>query len=181
MRKKWLKFIVAVVFLLILNIGAYLALTSELGKNFLDRLNELVYFGAFLLALIANSTVVVPIPYNAIILAMTQAAPLPWLIALLAALGSAIGEITGYLVGKAGGEVIKETKFTKWLYLQMQNKWRAPLAIFLVSVPPNPAFGLVGIISGAVNLRLVIFTAAVFFGRLIRFLSFAFVANTWLG
>lgn len=180
MKKKWLKLFVAVSFLVTLNISAYLTLTSEVGKDFLARLNELVYVGAFLLTLIANSTVIVPLPYNAIILAMIQAAPIPWLIALLAAIGSAIGEMTGYLVGKAGGEVIKDTKFTRWLYAQMKNKWRAPIAIFLVALPPNPAFGLVGIISGAVNLRIVIFTTAVFTGRLFRFLTFALVANTWL-
>ena len=180
MKNKWLKLVFAISLLLVLNIGAYLGLTSDAGKNFLDGINELVYLGAFLLALIANSTVIVPIPYNAIILAMTQLAPLPWLIALSAAIGSAIGELTGYLVGKAGREVIKDTKFTRWLYEQMKSSWRAPLAIFLVAVPPNPAFGLVGIISGAVNLRIVIFATSVFLGRLLRFLSFALVVNFWL-
>lgn len=164
----------------VLNVVVYLLLASENGQAFLSWLNELVYLGAFGLALVANLTVLVPIPYNAVILAMTQSAELPWLIALVAALGSVLGEVTGFLVGKTGREVVKDTRFTNWLAEQLQDKTKAAFAMYLVSLPPNPAFDVAGITAGAAGLKFRFFAFWVFLGRLTRFMLFAFVANNWL-
>lgn len=180
MKKKWIKPLVAVLVIGSLNLAAYLTLASESGQAFLKWLNELVYVGAFGLALVANLTVLVPIPYNAVILAMTQSAEFPWLIALLAAFGSVLGEITGFLVGRSGREVVKETRFTAWLAGQMQDKTKAAFAMYVVSLPPNPAFDVAGITAGAAGLKFRFFAFWVFLGRLTRFMLFAFVANNWL-
>ena len=170
----------ALVVIASLNVAAYLLLASENGQAFLLWLNELVYLGAFGLALVANLTVLVPVPYNAVILAMTQSADLPWLIALAAAAGSVLGEVTGFLVGKTGREVVKDTRFTKWLSEQMQDKTKAAFAMYVVSLPPNPAFDVAGITAGAVGLKFRFFAFWVFLGRFTRFMLFAFVANNWL-
>lgn len=180
MKKKFVKPILALLFLLALNIAAYLLLASTPGQNFLNWLNELLYLGAFGLALFANITVLVPIPYNAVILAMTQTAPLPWLIALMAATGSVMGEVAGFLVGRSGREAIKDSKFTKWLNRQLQHKVKAALAMYLVALPPNPAFDMAGITAGAAGIKFRFFAFWVFLARLTRFLLFAYVANNWL-
>ena len=180
MSKKIIKPVLALLVIGTLNVLVYLALASERGQSFLNWLNELVYLGAFGLALVANLTVLVPIPYNAVILAMTQSAPLPWLIALAAAVGSVMGEVTGFLVGKTGKEVIKDTRFTKWLSGQMQDKRKAAVALYLVSLPPNPAFDVAGLTAGATGVKFRFFAFWVFLGRFTRFMLFAFVANNWL-
>lgn len=180
MTKKWLKPILALLVIASLNVVVYLLLASENGQAFLRWLNELLYLGAFGLALVANLTVLVPIPYNAVILAMTQSADLPWLIALAAALGSVLGEVTGFLVGKTGRDVVKDTRFTKWLAEQMQDKTKAAFAMYIVSLPPNPAFDVAGITAGAAGLKFRFFAFWVFLGRFSRFMLFVFVANNWL-
>ncbi len=180
MKRKFVKPLFALIFIGVLNVLVYLALASGTGQALLEWLNELLYVGAFLIALFANLTVLVPIPYNAVILAMTQTAELPWLIALVAALGSVLGEITGFLVGKSTREVVKNTKFTKWLSKQMENKAKAALALFIVALPPNPAFDVAGITAGATGLKFRFFAFWVFLARFSRFLLFAFVSNNWL-
>ena len=167
----------AVSALALFNVAAYWVAGTATVQSFLASLQGAVYLGAFLLALVANITVLVPIPYNPIIFQMAAAAPLPWLVAICAAAGSVLGETTGYLAGRAGKGAFEDTRFGRWVSKQLTHPVRAFVVIFLVAAPPNPLFDMAGLAAGTLGVRPRIFFTAVFLGRSLRFLLFAWFAT----
>ena len=67
-------------------------------RDHVEEFAELGFFGAFLIMLIANATVILPAPGLAVIFAM-GAVLNPLGVGLSAGLGGALGEVTGYLAG----------------------------------------------------------------------------------
>jgi membrane protein YqaA with SNARE-associated domain len=97
------------------------------------------------------------------------------LVALVAGVGAALGELTGYLVGYTGRSLIPKNRW----YLMIERgmvRFAAPV-IFVASVIPNPFFDAVGIVAGATRLPLWLFLLACFLGKTIRFLLLAFVGD----
>lgn len=165
-----------IVGMLLLNLAAYWLLTRDPVQDWLNGLVNVIYPGAFLLALVANLTVLIPIPYNGIMLAILGKASLPWLAALLAAAGSVLGELTGYAAGRAGRQLLGDSKAVTWATEQMSTPRRAFLFLVIFSAPPNPLFDMAGLAAGTLRIPLRIFLPAVFIGRSVRFLVFAYVS-----
>lgn len=172
-RRSILRLSLGITALLALNIAAYWALDTEPAQRMLAALSSAVYLGAFILAFVANVTVLVPIPYNAIVLQMAGSADLPWLVAICAAAGSVLGETSGFLAGRAGKGAFEGTRFGRWIARQLQHPVRAFGVLVLVAAPPNPAFDVAGLAAGTLGVSWRIFYPAVFLGRLVRFLLFA--------
>ena len=161
--------------MLVLNYAAYWLLTRPVVTDWLNGLVNFIYPGAFLLAFVANVTVLIPIPYNGIMLAILGKAGLPWLAALLAAAGSVLGELTGYFAGRAGRQVLGKSKAVTWTTEQMNTPMRSFLFLMVFAAPPNPIFDMAGLAAGTLKIPLRIFLPAVFIGRFARFLLFAYV------
>jgi len=98
---------------------------------------QLGYLGVFLISLIASLSVIVPIPYTIAyyILGVTLD---PLLIALVGGLGSAIGEISGYIIGYLGQTLIDEERKRKMTYLMKIFDRYGPLLVFLFALTPLP-------------------------------------------
>lgn len=156
-----------------LNVLAYWAMGLPAVQDFLTGLQGSVYVGSFLLALLTNATVAIPIPYNPIVVQMMETTSQPWLVALTTAAGATIGETTGYLAGRAGRGTFAGTRFASWMARQLDHPGRAFAVLFAVSAPPFPAFDVAGVVSGALGVPAGVFYPAVFLGRLVRFLLFA--------
>ena len=176
-RRRILRLSLGIAALLALNVLAYWALDTPPAQQFLASLSSAVYVGALLLAFLANFTVLVPIPYNAIVLQMMTTADMPWLVAVCAAAGSVVGETSGYLAGRAGKGVFDDTRFGRWMARQLTHPVRAFWVLVLVAAPPNPAFDVAGLAAGTLGVSWRIFYPAVFLGRLVRFLLFAAFAS----
>ncbi len=161
--------------MLALNYAAYWLLTRPAVTDWLNSLVNVIYPGAFVLAFVANVTVLIPIPYNGIMLAILGKASLPWLAALLAAAGSVLGELSGYYAGRAGRQVLGKSKAVTWTTEQMSTPVRSFLFLLVFSAPPNPIFDMAGLAAGTLKIPLRIFLPAVFIGRSARFLLFAYV------
>ncbi|MBU6147234.1 MAG: VTT domain-containing protein [Actinomycetales bacterium] len=172
-RRSWLRLGGALAAVLALNVLAYWVMGLPAVTSFLQGLAGSVYLGSFLLALITNATVAVPIPYNPIVLQMMETTSLPWLVALTTAAGATLGESVGFLAGRAGRGSFTGTRFGAWLGRQMAHPRRAFLVLLLVSAPPFPAFDVAGVTAGALGVPAGTFYPAVFLGRLARFLLFA--------
>lgn len=169
----------AVLALLGLNVGAYLAMGTAQAQQFIRAWESSAYVGSFMLALITNATVAVPIPYNPIVFQLMQSSQFPWIIAITTAAGATLGETLGYLAGRAGSGIFTGTRFGRWVADQVAHPVRAWIVLFAVSAPPFPAFDIAGLAAGSVGVRAWIFYSAVFTGRLLRFLLFAAWA-TWI-
>lgn len=146
-----------------LNVAAYFVIPD----NFAQQLGGFGYLGVFVVTLVANATVVVPVPYYGLVARLAQELSLPGVIVAGAA-GSTIGEAVAFFVGRSGRAVVSETPFYTWVQRQMRHPLRAFIALFLLAAPPNPAFDIAGLTAGAMGVPLWLFATAVFCGRLIR-------------
>jgi len=102
------------------------------------------YFGVFLISLIGALSIIFPIPYTVIIftlggLKVGEAWVFePLLIAVVAGIGSAIGEFSGYLLGFGGRKAISGKYRKKMDFLvRVFNKY-GPITIFLFALTPLP-------------------------------------------
>lgn len=102
------------------------------------------YFGIFLISLIGALSVFFPIPYTVVIftlggLKVGEAWVFePLWIAVAAGTGSAVGELSGYLLGLGGRKVISgKYKRRMELLVKFFNKF-GPVAIFLFALTPLP-------------------------------------------
>ena len=137
------------------------------------------YLGVFLVTLLANASVFIPVPYPGLVAKLATGLNTVG-VALLAAAGSAIGETTAFFVGRAGKGVVEETAFYRWLGRQLRTPLRAFVVLFLLSAPPNPFFDVAGLTAGSLGVRFPIFIAATFCGRIVRMFILAYLGQAYL-
>ncbi|MFC1892516.1 YqaA family protein [Chloroflexota bacterium] len=149
-------------------------------RNYPDeiaRLKGYGYLGAFLISLIFNATIVLPVG-NVVVLAVLGATlPSATLVGLAGSTGAAIGELTGYVVGYSGQAVVQRreayARVEGWL-----QKWGV-VTIFFLSVIPF-FFDLAGIAAGVLRFPLWKFLIACWLGRSILYITVAWAgAQGW--
>ena len=138
-----------------------------------DRVEEFAaygYPGIFLIAMLANATVLLPAPGVAVIYAM-GAIFNPFGVALAAGTGGAIGEISGYLAGFSGQAVIERMEVYERVrpWVEKYGGW----AILVLSAIPNPFFDIAGIAAGIAKMPVRTFLVFTWVGQLIKMLLFA--------
>ncbi|MEM2841792.1 MAG: VTT domain-containing protein [Thermoproteota archaeon] len=95
------------------------------------------YIGIFLVCFIGSLSVVFPIPYTLIIYLLGSVLD-PFFVAVSGGLGSALGEVIGYLLGYYGRAVISEKQRRNMDFmLKVFSKYGA-MAIFLFALTPLP-------------------------------------------
>ncbi|RME91259.1 MAG: DedA family protein [Anaerolineae bacterium] len=138
------------------------------------------YPGIFLLALLSNATVLIPLPGLAVVFAMGSVFH-PVGVALAAGTGGALGELSGYLAGFGGQAVVERAdiynKIVPWV-----QRYGGPVILILAAIP-NPFFDLVGIAAGALKIPLHKFLLWCWPGQIIKMLLFAYSGSlsiNWL-
>ncbi len=128
------------------------------------------YPGIFLIAMLANATVLLPAPGVAIIYAMGSIFN-PFGVALAAGTGAAIGELSGYLAGFSGQAVIDRGDIYERIHpwVEKYGGW----AILVLSAIPNPFFDVAGIAAGMARMPLRTFLLFTWIGQMIKMLIFA--------
>jgi membrane protein YqaA with SNARE-associated domain len=162
--------IVGIVFLLAFNIAVFLA-PIDYGA-----FTSFAYLGAFIVTLLANALIVIPIPYVPIVAHIGATAELPWLVVVLGALGSVLGESVAFVAGRAELGLVSEHPIYRRLHRVAQRPLLGGALIFAFAVPPNPLFDVGGLAAGAVGMPYRVFFIAVFAARLIRL-----AVIVWLG
>ena len=128
------------------------------------------YVGIFVITLLASGALVVPVPYLGMIVVAGMFLN-PALVALVAGLASALGELTGYVLGKSGRAVLPRNRWYLALESRMQRFGAG--VIFVLAAVPNPFFDVAGILAGATKLPVWIFLPATFLGKTLRFFLLA--------
>jgi membrane protein YqaA with SNARE-associated domain len=123
-------------------------------------------------AMLDSSTI--PIPMDLILAGYVWADKSHfWLYCLLAALGSAIGGLLPYGLGRAGGELFLLKRVNRERYEKMRARFERQefLAMMIPSMlpPPTPWKACV-FAAGVFEMRIVPFMLAVFSGRMVRWL-----------
>jgi len=175
---------VALVAVLALNVGTYAVLATDTAQRLVASVEQYAYPGAFLVALLTNLTLAVPVPYNPVVLQLMSAVQLPLLVALLAAAGSALGESTGWWVGLQGRAVLPAQGRAGAAVRRLQrlavHRWPSFWGLLAFSAVPNPVFDVAGLVAGAARVPYRLFLLAAFLGRLLRFTVFALVGPALL-
>lgn len=161
-----------------MNVLRILALLSVIGITVYiymirDRVDDFAAFGypgIFVIALLANATILLPAPGVAIIYAM-GAVFNPFGVGLAAGTGGALGELSGYLAGFSGQAVIERTdvydRIKPWV--SKYGGW----AIMVLSAIPNPFFDVAGIAAGMAKMPVRTFLFFIWIGQLIKMTLFA--------
>ena len=155
------------IFLFVLILTIILIVNREKVQN----LGIYGYPGIFFVSVLANATIIIPIP--GILFTTTMGALFdPFWVALITGLGAAIGELTGYLAG-IGGQVILEkrdwySRVTIWM------KKNGDLTIFVLALIPNPFFDLAGIAAGALKMPVWRFFLWCSMGKVVKMFVFAY-------
>lgn len=95
------------------------------------------YLGVFLISLIGALSVVFPIPYTLIIY-LSGAFLEPLLIAIAGGLGSALGEISGYVLGYYGRAIVSEEQQRKIDFMLKVFTRYGAITVFLFALTPLP-------------------------------------------
>lgn len=135
--------------------------------------NKWGYLGIFLVSLIGSASIILPLP-TFVILFTFGAIFNPLLVALVGALGMSLGNLTSYLLGLGGKEIL-EDKHSKRLdsIKKTFNKYGAPLWILLVNATPLPD-DIVGIFCGVIRYDFRKYFIVMFIGQLILSLVLAY-------
>jgi membrane protein YqaA with SNARE-associated domain len=111
----------------------------------LDLSLLLGYEGAFIVALIGNSTILFPVPYmiiTYILGGVTNTSGYfvfdPWIVGIIAGLGATLGEMTGYLLGYGGGRMIDESQRDSFSEYIRRHPRATPLVIWFLAITPLP-------------------------------------------
>lgn len=154
-----------IVVLAILFMSLWLALHPEL----VEGLGRWGYLGAFLISLIASATIILPAPGIAVVVAMGVALD-PWLLGIVAGLGSAIGELSGYVAGASGRALVPEHQRAQVERLRELTGRYGPALLAVLAALPIPLFDFAGIVAGMIRMPIPSFLAAVTIGKSIKYI-----------
>ena len=135
-------------------------------RELVQQFSQWGYLSSFLISLIGSATVILPAPGLALILAL-GAHLNPVLLGIVAGFGSGLGELSGYLAGKAGRNLVSgEGRFNAFLH-HMTTRFTSP-ALFILAILPLPIFDFAGILAGALRMPVLRFLAVVISGKVIK-------------
>lgn len=180
-REKWLLWLkLAAIFVIVIAVSFLVAywfqkLVDSLNLP-VDRYAWLAYLVVLVVTLVANLTILAPVPIAVIVMTVVAKEWNPALAALAAAIGGSIGELSGYFAGYAGrkiaipSDLVGFGRVEKWI-----NHYGAWAIVFLAFQPVIP-FDVGGLIAGMAKMPLHKFFPALFIGKLPKYLLMAYAA-----
>lgn len=160
-QQRWLGILIV---LLICLVSFWLAINPA----WVQRFGHWGYFGAFLISLVASATIILPAPGIVVIMAM-GAALNPIGLGIVAGIGSAFGELTGYAAGRGGRALIPTQSQKQFEQIQTLTRKYGPVLLALLAAIPFPLFDFAGIVAGMMRMRIVNFFLAVAVGKSIKY------------
>ncbi len=150
-----------------------IALFFKFSAWLVALLKPLGFWGAGAIAILDSSTI--PVPMDLIISGYVWAdRPHFWLYCVMAAIGSSIGGLLPFYLGRAGGELFLLKRVDRARYEQLRDRFERQefIALFVPSMlPPPTPWKLFVFGAGVFEMKLRDFLAAVFLGRLVRFMA----------
>jgi uncharacterized membrane protein YdjX (TVP38/TMEM64 family) len=162
-RLRIIQVLTVVVVLVALGVAVYF-------RDHLQELKQYGYAAVFLVGLVSNATLVLPVPGLAVSSVMGSVFS-PWIVGIVGGVGQALGELTGYMAGYSGQTWVDGNaaynRLTRWM-----QRYGA-LTIFVLALIPNPLFDLGGVVAGALRLPLWKFLVSCATGKVIKNIVFA--------
>jgi membrane protein DedA with SNARE-associated domain len=139
------------------------------------------YAGVFLINLVGSASILLPSPAVASVFgggALLEdflGVPAFLWVGLVAGLGEALGEFSGYAAGYGGRIVFENRPEYERVHGWMER--HGTVSMFLLSLFPNPLFDVAGVAAGAVKMPLRRFFTAVLAGKVIKDIYLAAVGG----
>lgn len=170
-KKDWFKKRIIPILAVLLAVGITTALF--LYRDQVSQLGAYGYLGAFLVSLVSSATVILPVPGIVVLFAL-GASLNPVLVGLVGAAGGIIGEVTGFMVGYGGREMVPSrgrmyTRVENWM-----RRWGA-WAIFAFAAVPLPVFDVAGVVAGTLGYPLWKFLLVGWVGKSIKYVLLVLV------
>ncbi len=149
----------------------------DFSQVLLDLASKYGLMGFFAASVIANATIFLPLPIELLVFA---AAGLklynPLLLGLFAGAGAAVGELTGYFLGRAGNIALAklDSKDSKKIFEFKKKVEEKGMAIIFVFAAMPLAFDIAGIASGLIKFDFRKFFIALFCGKVLRYIVVAY-------
>jgi membrane protein YqaA with SNARE-associated domain len=148
-----------------------LALSNKYRLLLLAFLKPLGFWGVGLIAALDSSSI--PVPMDLIVAGYVwNDARHFYLYVLMASIGSSLGGLVPYFIGRAGGELFLLKRIDRTKYEQLRDRFEKQefLALLIPSMMPPPTpWKLFVFAAGVFEMRVVNFMLAIFAGRVIRF------------
>lgn len=145
-------------------------------RDELSHLGSLGLLGIFIINILGSATLFLPAPSIASVFAGGIVYN-PFLVAVIAAIGSAIGDMIGFVLGHSGKHIfIKKDSFWYNIFKETFHKF-GPILIIVFAFIPNPVFDAVGIVAGIFSYSPVKFFVYVLIGRFLRNLFLAYLGS----
>jgi uncharacterized membrane protein YdjX (TVP38/TMEM64 family) len=129
------------------------------------------YPGIFVVSLITNASLFLPIPGVLITSAMGAVFD-PFWVAVTAGTGAAIGELSGYLAGFSGQAVIQNRQWYDRLQGWMRRYGAA--IVLVMAFVPNPLFDMTGLVAGGLKMPVQKFLFWSWVGKVLKMMLFAY-------
>jgi len=172
LSKKTLNIIRAFILLGVLVLTVVLVLNRER----IQELQAYGYPGIFLFSILANATILIPVP-GVIFTSAMGAVFNPLFVSIAAGSGAALGELSGYLAGFSGQAVVEDTERYRRVVRWMEKY--GDLTILFLAFIPNPLFDLAGILAGVLKMPVWTFLAYCLIGKVLKMMMFAY-AGDWI-
>ncbi len=171
-QKRFIVILRVLIVVVFVGFTGYIALNRD--QITFERLSGLGYLGAFLMAWIGSTTVLLPIPHLAFTFTMGSLF-VPWWIGLCAGFGDSLGELWGYLAGYAVEDLVDRWK----IYPRIEAWVRkyGELVIFLMGIVPMPLFDMAGMAAGATGMPIWRFYLATWSAKTIKAIVFAWAGH----
>ncbi len=159
-----------------LAVGAAIALNHPSARRELELVLDSPYglAGLFGFSALSTAALVFPVPGMALTVVAASVAP-PIVVGVIAGTGQAIGELTGYLAGRSGDELLharlSSSRFAAWM-----GRHGVP-SVFVLALVPNPAFDVAGAVAGALRMPVMLFLTAAGAGKVLRNVIIAVVVS----
>ena len=153
------------------------ALFHKLNAGLLALLKPLGVWGIGGLAIIDSAAI--PVPIDALLIDYVAHDHARFLIyCFMAALGSAIGSLVFYYLGRAGGELFLLKRIDRKRYEGLRDRFEKQefLAIMIpAAMPPPMPMKLFEIAAGVFEMKVLWYFVAIFLGKFVRFLVWAVI------
>lgn len=152
----------------ILSIG--LSFAFFIFKDFFSQTLSLGLIGIFIINFVSNASFFLSGPAFLTVISGGNIYP-PVLVALIASLGAAFGDMVGYLFGFMGATLAKQklTKNRFIRFVELHFDKYGGIIIFVMALIPNFLFDAIGIIAGIFHYSPIRFFIVIFIGRFLRF------------
>lgn len=164
-KRQKIQRILALVFVIGLTIFLFV------NRNKVEDLEVFGYPGIFLISLISNATLILPLP-GVLFTSAMGAVFQPFWVAIAAGSGAAIGETSGYLAGYSGQGIIERTKWSDRIEGWMRKY--GSITVLLLAFVPSPLFDIAGITAGILKMPYLKFLLWCMIGKILKMLVFAY-------